>query len=558
MQKPVVKTIIFNKNHQFQNQNQLVTKTKTPLLFLHHHQQQQPRSVALVPIVHHHQQETIRNPKLLVCNAARSQHLSLENTVVVSRQLVFKKSENLNKINNKKNPIIFLNNNKNKMQTLVNVIHHNHLRNVIIFNKKINNHLQPQHHQQSTFSTTLIPSNTTKIGKAASIQPPRPSSRKQKSASSKTSTATAKKKSQHSVEQRNSSLNQESSIAATTPSSHTPNNNNNNTDNSTATLQISRSLFLHCALGTVVTDADLSIIASALTPMLADSTWYHRANLLNHLYEFLTLPRSRPELPLEIRICLFVLKERSHCQASTKLGYAKNFRAMAHAIGMLEHPTLNMLIKALSSLAASAPIRQAQLATEMQLASMSCRALLEDKNPALAHSIYLCTKTCSRWGDLVNLTKENFIINHQDLEENEILVLWGTKVKTSRFRPFKATGFTVVRMEKCPQQMVNMKEYIRNLKKNQKFCPKNTDQMLRWLKKKKETSNLTCHSFKRTGLDILAAAVVRGELQPTLLPLMAKHQDKNLQYIPESTIRYIANKVALAKILKTQEATKLI
>lgn len=307
-----------------------------------------------------------------------------------------------------------------------------------------------------------------------------------------------------------------------------------------------------------MTDADLSIIASALTPMLADSTWYHRANLLNHLYQFLTTPRSRPELPLEIRICLFVLKERAHCQASTKLGYAKNFRAMANAIGMTEHPTLNMLIKALSSLAASAPIRQAQLATVEQLAAMSCRALLDEKNPALAHSIYLCTKTCSRWGDLVNLTKENFIINHPDLEENEILVLWGTKIKTSRFRPFKATGFTVVREEKCPVQMANMKEYIRKMKKDQKFCPKSTDQMLKWLKKKKDTANLSCHSFKRTGLDILAAAVVRGELQPTLLPLMAKHQDKNLQYIPESTIRYIANKVALAKILKTQEATRLL
>ncbi len=527
---------------------------KTPLLFNRH--QQQSRSVALVE---NHQKLPVRNNN----SNARSQHPSLESTVKVSRQLVFTrtKSENVNK-NKNKNPIIFLNNNKNHhhhQQNLVNVIHHQHLRNSIIFNKKLiiisNQHHRHLQHQRSTSNTALIPSSTTTIGKAVSIRPPSSSNPKRKSASAKTSTATAKKKSKPPAESRNSSSNRESSIAVTTPSSHTTNNNNNS---STATLQISRSLFLHCALGTVVTDADLSVIASALTPMLAQSTWYHRANLLNHLYQFLTLPRSRPELPLEIRICLFILKERAHCQASTKLGYAKNFRAMANAIGMQEHPTLNMLIKALSSLAASAPIRQAQLATEFQLASMSCRALLEDNNAALAHSIYLCTKTCSRWGDLVNLTKENFIINHQDLEPNEILVLWGTKVKTSRFRPFKATGFTIVREEKCPQQMTNMKEYIRKLKKDQKFCPKNTDQMLRWMKKKKETSNLTCHSFKRTGLDILAAAVVRGELQPTLLPLMAKHQDKNLQYIPESTIRYIANKVALAKILKTQEATRLL
>lgn len=419
---------------------------------------------------------------------------------------------------------------------------------------KLHHHHLHHHHQQQIKNTKLIVLNS-KTGKVGSILKPPNSNQNPTSASSKTSTTTRKKKSQSAAAPRNSS----SSHASATVTSASSNNNNIATTTPSSTLQISRSLFLHCALGTVVTDADLSLIASALSPMLAESTWYNRANLLNHLYNFLALPASRPELPLETRICLFLLKERSHCSASTKLNYAKSFRAMAHAIGMQgEHPTLNMLIKAFSVLAASAPIRQAQLATIEQLAEANCRAKLEDKNPPLAHAIYLCVKTCSRWGDLVNLTKENFTINHPDLEDNEILVLWGTKVKTSRFRPFKATGFTIVKEEKCPQQMVELKEYIRKLKKDQKFCPKTSDQMLKWLKKKKSTSNLTCHSFKRTALDILASAVVRGELHPTLLPLMAKHQDKNLQYMPESTIRYIANKVALAKILKTQEATRLL
>jgi hypothetical protein len=261
---------------------------------------------------------------------------------------------------------------------------------------------------------------------------------------------------------------------------------------------------------------------------------------------------------LDARVALFIARERKACQPSTMARYAKEFRAMAHAIGMSEHPTLDMFIRGVNAQAASAPIKQAQLITQEQLASMTARALTEG-NQALASSIYLCFKTCSRWGDIANLTKDNFIINHHNLQPNEILVLWGTRLKTSRFRPFKATGLTIVREENHPQSMLDLKELIRKLRtKEQTLCPKSTDQMLKWLKKDKQTSNLSCHSIKRTALDVLTNAVLEGRLAPTLLPLMAKHQDQSLQHFPESTIRYIANKVALAKIFRTQDATKLL
>ena len=423
--------------------------------------------------------------------------------------------------------------------------------------------------QRSLITINPIATTTTKDFPSSkinfSILPRRNSDhRRTQSTSGKTSTKSRDSKSkQLAAKPRSSSAPVQR--AANTTNSSTFNTPINNSSTSLA-IQTSRNLFLHMtsrptptpASSVVDKDPDLTLLAKFIRPMLASSTWYRRSLLLQHFQAFLTTSSSRPDLPLDARVALFIARERQSCLPSTMARYAKEFRAMAHAIGMAEHPTLDMFIRGVAAQAASAPIKQAQLITTEQLILMTTRALLEN-NQALASSIYLCYKTCSRWGDIANLTKENFIINHQNLQDNEILVLWGTRLKTSRFRPFKATGLTIVREENHPQSLLDLKQLIRRLKsKEQRLCPKTTDQMLKWLKKDSRTSNLSCHSIKRTALDVLTTAVLEGRLAPTLLPLMAKHQDQNLQHFPESTIRYISNKVALAKIFNTQEATKLL
>jgi len=406
------------------------------------------------------------------------------------------------------------------------------------------------HHHQ-------LPSNSGRI--CAPMQRPSPPSTKVCRTHSSTCTATRKKNSTSSAAALASSSTPVANNAhASAPSASIINSRPAPTSAVSLTAQTCRVIFTNIALNAQSQDADLQLLSKAIAPMLAQSTWSTRAHLLKHLYNFLATPASRPDLPLDARVALFILKERAHCAASTRLRYAKDFRAMAHAIGMLEHPTLDMFIRATAARAAEAPIKQAQLATKEQIAYMMVRCDTE-ANPALAASIYLCFKTCSRWGDIANLNKDNFIVNHPSLQENELLVMWGTRVKTSRLKPFRATGYTIVREITAPATMAALKRRISSLRgRDQKLCPKSTDQMLKWLRKDKLTSSLTCHSFKRTALDQLTTAVLENRLAPSLLPLMAKHQDRNLQHFPESTIRYLANKVAFAKILKTQDATELL
>lgn len=483
---------------------------------------------------------------------------------------------NNNKNNKKQNLIILTNQHYHQLplslivrKTIILNHHHRHQLEIINNNKISNLSFRYHPRNPSSPSTTNTKSTlkfTPRTSSADLIRKQIPSPRNiQTSTSSPTSNKIPKKKSRKLVVPNNSSSSPESSreIARSSSRINSSNNkniiiNNSNDSNTNFTVQTSRNLFLHTAQMTTITDPDLKLLSAAIAPMLAQSTWASRARLLNHLYSFLLLPTSRPDLPMDARVALYIVKEKTNLAYSSRVKYAKEFRAMAHALGMTEHPTLDMYIRATSALAASAPIKQAQLIKEDELGAMVLRAWQEENNPALAVSIYLCFKTCSRWGDVANLTKENFIINHDNLNNNEILVIWGTKVKTHRLRPFKATGLTVVVEETAPDMMEELKRQIRKLKKDQKLCPKSTDQMLKWLKKKQATSRLSCHSFKRSALDKLTTAVLEEKLAPTLLPLMAKHQDKNLQHFPESTIRYLANKVALAKILKTQEATRLL
>lgn len=322
-------------------------------------------------------------------------------------------------------------------------------------------------------------------------------------------------------------------------------------------MRLNSMLLSHIATKHKLTDPDLITLAAAIEPALSSATWRSRRCIQNQVEKYLQLPESRPDLPMDARVVSWLLKAKGKLKPSSLIQYGSTLRAVANDLGMSNHPTLDMFIKASRVMAADGPIKQAPAITATQLDLLTTRAL-EQRNHRLALSMYLATKTCSRWGDLTKLDAKSFTIAHNHLDANEILVLWGNKTKTSRARPFRATGFTIVREEVHLETMRLLKEEIQKLKKEEKFCPKSSQQMGRWMKKFPETAALTCHSFKRTALDRLMEKAMEGELDLNLIPLMAKHQDKNLQHFPESTIRYISNKVALAKAFKTQEATRLL
>jgi hypothetical protein len=68
---------------------------------------------------------------------------------------------------------------------------------------------------------------------------------------------------------------------------------------------------------------------------------------------------------------------------------------------------------------------------------------------------------------------------------------------------------------------------------------------------------LSGHSLKRGALTILAQLVVGGLLDIELLPRLAKHKS-SMEALTASTLRYMGDRVVLARMLRTQEATSLI
>ena len=347
-----------------------------------------------------------------------------------------------------------------------------------------------------------------------------------------------------------------------TTTSHTVKNSSNSNSNNTppqSAQQVARLLILNSLQRQKILDMDLRLIAKNLVPMWATTTWKDKSSILRQLLEWLQTPQSRPDLPMDARATLFIIKKKAHTVPSTKLRYTSTLRSLAEALGMDSTPVLNKFQKALSALSASSPIKHATPFTPEQLEFLISKSM--ESSVSLALSIYLACKTASRWADIESLTKEKIIFNHHQnhqLQENEVVILWGAGLKTSRFKPFKATGYTVVREVNHPQMMITLKAHLKSMKMGAKLCPKSTQQMYKWLKKFPETANLSCHSFKVTQLSRMAELAVEGKLDPRLIPLVGKHQDRQLNHFPDSTIRYITKKVALAKMLGTQNATMLL
>ena len=323
--------------------------------------------------------------------------------------------------------------------------------------------------------------------------------------------------------------------------------------------EVARLLIINSLQRQKILDMDLRLIAKQILPMWATRTWQDKSSILRQVLEWLKTPQSRPDLPLDTRVTLFIIKAKKHTKPSTQSHYASVLRSLASALGMESTPVLNNYMKAMSAVSASSPIKHAQHFSNSQLEFMMSKAL--ETSVPLALSIYLACKTASRWADIDSLTKEKIIFNHhqnRQLQPNEVVILWGTGLKTSRFKPFKATGYTVVQEVEHPQMMEMLKNHLKKMKSGAKLCPKTTQQMYKWLKKFPQTQNLSCHSFKVTQLSKLAELAVEGLLDPRLIPLVGKHQDHQLHHFPDSTIRYITKKVALAKMLGTQNATKLL
>lgn len=285
---------------------------------------------------------------------------------------------------------------------------------------------------------------------------------------------------------------------------------------------------------------------SQIQHIWADSTWSARRNLLNRFTAFAAqheISLTSPE-DLDWAVPLFV--ESTGVSTSSKLSYSKTLAALYHRLGA-KTPVLDMYAAALRASGGTIPMHQAVPAQCEQVDRLLLRAQLV--SPRVLAALFLLWKSAARFDEISRMTGSSFI----HIAPDEIIVEWLDRTKTSRADPFRVSCWTVVR-HNAP--MTQIADTLRELQPEEPLLDWTTQQFASWVQQEDSTQQLSAHSFKRGALDVLAGRAAAGDIDIKLLPLLAKH--KWTDDFPCTTLRYIGDRVALARMLRTQDATVLL
>lgn len=279
----------------------------------------------------------------------------------------------------------------------------------------------------------------------------------------------------------------------------------------------------------------------------ANSTWANRISLVSRVENF---RRQHPELQqntdtaLDWSIVLFA--ESTQTIPSSKLTYVKHLLALYKR---QEHqlPICSIYATALRA-TGSVPMHQARPASHINIDRMLMRASAESRR--LQTAIFIAWKTASRWDEISRLTKESFI----RVSDNEIIVEWMNNTKTTRLDPWRSSTWTVIHHQ---APMTYFVEVINSLQPEEILTPFSTSQFVDWMQKDLQTRHLTAQSIKRGALTLLVQFVIANQLDIALVPRMAKHK-MAVDILPATTFRYLDDRVSLARMMKTQDASILL
>lgn len=265
---------------------------------------------------------------------------------------------------------------------------------------------------------------------------------------------------------------------------------------------------------------------------LSTKTWAQRRRLLERILEsqHKITPRTAAEWVAAQPISL-----------PTALGYSATIATTLKQLGYQDHKLtpLRLMSKGLRASGATIPSHQAVPARRDEILSAMAIA------PAHAAEIAAGWKAASRWGDLSKLTRRNFII-----DGNSVIVDWHNKAKTSKSTPFTARRYTVLQ----GKLVTLIKNRLRLLSRNQKFTSLSPSQVTRILRQ--VNPRLTSYSIRHGAANVMARAAAKGLISPEALARTLKH--KQLHDLPDTTIRYIQDRPAAARMLGTQHATRVL
>ena len=274
----------------------------------------------------------------------------------------------------------------------------------------------------------------------------------------------------------------------------------------------------------------------------AKGTWSQRTRLWRNFLRWRQVPgNTHPDMGMEL--AMFVASHTG-TKASTRMTYGTSLASIATRLGR-QVPVLRWYISGLSTTPGAMVADGAQPATQQQVARLVADSTLPQSVRA---GIFLAWKTASRWDDILGLTRQSFLL----VSSLEIVVEWG-KLKTNRRQKRTVHSWTVVASD-TPMNL--LRRHVLSLRADDPFVSTSTRQLIELLRSR-TSPRLTAHSFKKGAVDHLVRLAAAGQFDLRKLPQLAKHVDRANDF-PASTLRYVSERIGLARSLGTQDATRLL
>jgi hypothetical protein len=290
--------------------------------------------------------------------------------------------------------------------------------------------------------------------------------------------------------------------------------------------------------GSVTIRTAASNLAKIYRAVWAKSTLSRRKNLFLNFNEWL----ARHQRPLTDHSATLFL-ESIGTTKQTRHQYGKELMAI---LNRMQHPTsrLSLYLSGLRALGALVPFRQAKpMPKEVVMKILADGTISYDVKVALM----VAWKTASRWGEVYQLTGENFIYR----APQQVIIDWERKTKTTRSDPFRASKYTVIEGDMTAE----IYRAVAKLRSGQSLTKCTTKQFGKLLKKR-IGGGYGVHSIKHGAMSHLVRLGAEGLVTPDQLELIAKH--KKATQLASTTVRYLQDKVATARFLGTQAATRLL
>lgn len=240
---------------------------------------------------------------------------------------------------------------------------------------------------------------------------------------------------------------------------------------------------------------------------------------------------------------LFVLATGVSPQA--QLAYATALSGIFRHFGVDTQPLLSTAA-ALRAAGGKVPLSQAAPIPKDTLVAWARR-----QKPDVQLAALLAWKCVARWGEVQKLSRAQFLV----VSPEEIIIDWHTTPKGRRANPFTLTKFTVITGDltgQCAALVTTLTPFTT-------LTTLTTEGLnARW-QVLPVMAPYSAHSIKRGAITHLLRLIAEGTPIPEeLVSRVAKHTTPHTTGLTEMTVRYGADPVALARVLRTAEVTRYL